>query len=52
MSVETINMIFNVIFTLEAFIKIVGLGFNYFKSSWNLFDLFIVLGTYAGIFLL
>ena len=45
-------MIFNVIFTLEAAIKIVGFGFNYFKSSWNLFDLFIVLGTYAGIFLL
>ena len=42
-------MIFNIIFTIEAVIKIVGLGANYFASNWNLFDLFVVLGNYVGI---
>lgn len=30
------------VFTVEACIKIYGLGSEYFKSRWNLFDLVIV----------
>jgi len=46
---EIINYIFAGIFTVEAIIKISGLGKHYFKDRWNLFDFIVVLGTAAGI---
>jgi hypothetical protein len=46
---EVLNYIFCAIFTVEAAIKIGGLGKMYFKSSWNVFDFIIVVGTYIGI---
>lgn len=46
---EILNYIFAVIFTLEAIIKIIGLGKSYFKEKWNVFDFVIVVGTFAGI---
>jgi hypothetical protein len=48
-TLENINLLFALIFTMEAVIKIIGLGRNYFKDSWNLFDFFIVIGTFIGI---
>lgn len=46
---EILNNIFNAIFTIEAIIKISGLGKTYFKDNWNIFDLAIVIGTYIGL---
>lgn len=48
---DIINLVFAGIFTLEAVIKLVALGKDYFKTGWNNFDFIIVLGTYAGIIL-
>ena len=42
---EIINYVFAAIFALEAIIKIIALGKLYFKDSWNLFDLTVVLIT-------
>lgn len=39
---ETINYVFTTIFVLEAVIKLLAFGGNYFKDSWNVFDFFIV----------
>ncbi len=47
--IEILNIVFAVIFTLEAAIKIIGLGKLYFKDSWNVFDFIIVIGTFLGL---
>jgi len=45
-----INYGFAGIFTLEAVFKLYCLGMkDYFSDWWNVFDLFIVLGTYASL---
>jgi hypothetical protein len=44
-----LNYTFASIFTLEAFLKITAMGKDYFKESWNKFDLGIVVGTGFGI---
>ena len=45
---EYINYFFTAVFTLEAIIKIIGLGFKgYFTKGWNLFDFLIVLVSYV-----
>ncbi|OMJ73663.1 hypothetical protein SteCoe_27598 [Stentor coeruleus] len=41
-TIEYLNMTCTYIFILEAMIKIIGLGKNYFRSAWNCFDFFIV----------
>ena len=41
---------FRPIFALEALIKIVGLGKQYFLDRWNLFDFIIVIGSFIGFF--
>ena len=46
---EILNYIFAFIFNVECALKLTGLSFAYFKSSWNKFDFFIVVGTNAGI---
>ncbi|XP_076321983.1 sodium channel protein 1 brain-like [Tachypleus tridentatus] len=38
-----LNIIFTAIFTLEAIIKILGLGRHYFIVSWNVFDFVIAI---------
>ena len=43
--IEVINYIFMVIFTLEAVLKIIAMGKNYFKESWNIFDFTVVVMT-------
>ena len=45
---EMVNYIFAGIFTLEAVIKIIAFDKNYFRDSWNIFDLLIVVGTLIG----
>lgn len=47
---EYANYVFQGIFTLEAILKILGLGpRQYFRNYWNIFDFLVVFGTYVGI---
>eukprot|EP01084_Bolivina_argentea_P090848 163604_1 len=48
---ELINYGFTLIFTLEAILKINGIGRYYFSEQWNRFDFAIVIGTSVGILL-
>jgi len=49
--VEIMNLVFMVIFTLEAALKITALKKAYFKDSWNVFDFIIVILTLSILFL-
>ena len=40
---QTANVVFSIVFNVEMALKLIGLGYEYFQSSWNLFDMFIVL---------
>ena len=46
---ESLNYIFSGIFTVEFFIKIIGYGERYFRETWNIFDMVIVVVTIIGI---
>jgi hypothetical protein len=47
---EIINDIFTLIFTAEAAIRLIGIGFrNYFKDEWNLFDFIVAAGSLFSI---
>ena len=49
---ETTNYIFTTIFTVEAIIKLIGLGPKiYFKEGWNIFDFIIASGSLISIIL-
>lgn len=49
---ENINYVFAAIFSIEASLKILGLGPKiYFAERWNCFDFFIVIGTIISIFI-
>jgi hypothetical protein len=49
---EISNYIFTTIFTVEAIIKLIGLGPKiYFKEGWNIFDFIIALGSLLSIIL-
>jgi hypothetical protein len=48
---EIANLVFTVVFNIEMFLKLIGLGKTYFIDSWNKFDMFIVLGTDVGLLL-
>ena len=39
---DKVNMVFTVIFILEAIVKLLGYGVRYFKDKWNIFDFCIV----------
>jgi hypothetical protein len=47
-TLELVNMVFTVIFILEAILKLIGLGLMYFSISWNVFDFLIVVGGIVG----
>ena len=46
---ENLNYVFAFIFNMEMIFKLIGLGWQYFYSAWNLFDCVVVIGTDAGI---
>lgn len=46
---EATNVLFALVFTMEALIKFIGLKERYFESLWNIFDFVVVLGTNVGI---
>jgi hypothetical protein len=37
-----INIVFSIIFTVEAIIKLIGMKGNYFKDTWNELDFVVV----------
>ena len=44
------NYVFSGIFTIEAIIRIVGLGpKKYFTEKWNIFDFIIIIGSYISL---
>lgn len=45
---EILNLAFNIIYTFEAAIKLVALGWEYFSDGWNNFDFLIVLAGWVG----
>ena len=48
-TLDYVNIACTAVFVIEAAIKITGLGKNYFGSSWNQFDFFIVVTSIADI---
>jgi len=44
-----VEVVFAVIFTFEAFVKIVAYKTKYFQDNWNRFDFLLVLLAYVGI---
>lgn len=45
---ETFNLGFNIIYTLEAIIKLIAFDKDYFKDGWNIFDFVIVISAWIG----
>nr|XP_039264940.1 sodium channel protein type 3 subunit alpha-like isoform X4 [Styela clava]XP_039264941.1 sodium channel protein type 3 subunit alpha-like isoform X4 [Styela clava]XP_039264942.1 sodium channel protein type 3 subunit alpha-like isoform X4 [Styela clava]XP_039264944.1 sodium channel protein type 3 subunit alpha-like isoform X4 [Styela clava]XP_039264945.1 sodium channel protein type 3 subunit alpha-like isoform X4 [Styela clava] len=49
---ENANLAFTVVFTLEMFLKVVGLGpHTYFREAWNMFDAVVVISSLLEIVL-
>jgi len=42
------GLAFNIIYTFEAAIKLVGCGSDYFRDNWNNFDFVIVIAAWIG----
>lgn len=42
------NLTFNIIYTIEAIIKLIAFGKDFFNEGWNNFDLMIVLAAWFG----
>lgn len=51
MATEYINLIFTMVFVVEAIIKIIGLRWHYFRRAWNVFDFVVVALSVLGKFL-
>ncbi|XP_073989252.1 sodium voltage-gated channel paralytic isoform X5 [Rhodnius prolixus] len=50
-ALDTLNMIFIVIFSSECLLKIFALRYHYFKEPWNLFDFVVVILSILGLVL-
>jgi hypothetical protein len=50
-AMESVNLVFTIIYTVESGIKIVVFGKKYFKDGWNVFDFMIVVVSWLGFFL-
>ncbi|KAL5022052.1 hypothetical protein ScPMuIL_001207 [Solemya velum] len=48
-TMKILNIVFTIIFILEAAIKISGTGLQYFRQPWNVFDFIIVVLSFIGI---
>ena len=42
-----VNTFFNIVYTIEAVLKLIALGKDYFDSGWNIFDFTIVVATWT-----
>ena len=47
-ALEIVDVSSNIIYTVEAAIKLIGCGADYFRDSWNNFDLVIVIAAWLG----
>ncbi|EGZ10921.1 hypothetical protein PHYSODRAFT_519134 [Phytophthora sojae] len=47
--INVVNEIFAVVFTMEAAMKLIAFGWEYFEDQWNQFDFFVVLGTLLSV---
>ena len=47
-SLADFNLAFNIIYTVEAGIKLIAFGRDYFADGWNNFDFVIVIGAWIG----
>lgn len=50
-TLEVMNRVFAALFTVEAVLKLLGLGRQYFKDNWNVFDFSTTIGSLVGIVL-
>jgi hypothetical protein len=50
-SMEFVNLVFTIIYTIESIIKILVFKKKYFKDGWNVFDFMIVVVSWLGFFL-
>mmetsp|Transcript_20712 Transcript_20712/g.31742 ORF Transcript_20712/g.31742 Transcript_20712/m.31742 type:complete len:83 (-) Transcript_20712:1422-1670(-) len=39
------NIIFSIIFIIEAILKLIAFGDSYFENAWNKFDFFVVISS-------
>ena len=46
---DVTNMIFTAVFIAEAVLKLIAFGWNYFGTSWNKFDFFVVIASIMDI---
>ena len=44
-TLDDINLVFTVVFAIEATLKLIGFGKTYFYVGWNRFDFFIVMAS-------
>jgi len=42
------NLVFNIIYTIEAGVKLIAFDKDYFKDGWNNFDFIIVIAAWFG----
>lgn len=45
---DIFNLIFNIIYTIEASVKLIAFDYDYFKDGWNIFDFIIVVAAWFG----
>lgn len=51
-TLDILNYIFAIIFTIEMILKLIGLGFKqYFSDGWNIFDCCVTVGSDIGVIL-
>ena len=50
-SLKILNIIFTMVFVLEAIVKLLGLRWHYFRVPWNIFDFLVVLMSIIGLWL-
>lgn len=47
-SLSHFNFAFNIIYTIEALVKLIAFDRDYFKDGWNVFDFIIVVAAWFG----
>jgi hypothetical protein len=48
-TIAIFGLAFNIIYTIEAAIKLIGFGADYFRDNWNNFDIVIVVAAWLGV---
>ncbi|CAH1797368.1 unnamed protein product [Owenia fusiformis] len=50
-ALDITNLVFTTVFALEAIVKIIGMGWHYFRRVWNVFDFIVVFLSIIGVIL-